>query len=51
MVHSLFKNVDWDLPDRLNQFSVFCLRNKKAINKLLQSKQRALLGIQIADII
>ena len=33
-VLSLFKNVE-DLPDRLTQFSVFCLNNKKAINKLL----------------
>ena len=37
-VLSLFKNVDGKLPERLNLFSVFCLNNKKAINKLLQGK-------------
>lgn len=49
-VLSLFKNVDEELPERLNQFSVFCLNNKKAINKLIQ-KNRASLGIQLADIV
>lgn len=44
-VLSLFKNVEDTLPERLNQFSVFCLNNKKAINKLLQGKVRASLGI------
>lgn len=42
---SLFKNVSSDLPERLNMFSVFCLNNKKAINKLLRGKNRANLGL------
>lgn len=50
-VLSLFKNVEDTLPERLNQFSVFCLNNKKAINKLLQGKVRASLGIQLSDIV
>ena len=44
-VLSLFKNVDFELPDRLNQFSVFCLNNKKAINKLLQGRTRDNIGL------
>ena len=48
-VLSLFKNVSVDLPERLTLFSVFCLNNKKAINKLLQG--RATLGLQLADIV
>ena len=42
---SLFKNVDESIPDRMKQFSVFCLNNKKAINKLMQGRQRASLGL------
>lgn len=51
LLNSLFKNVSWELPQRLNRFSEFCLKNKKAINKLLQGKNRAFLGIQISDIV
>ena len=34
-VVSLFKNMDDNISSRLKQFSVFCLNNKKMINKLL----------------
>mmetsp|Transcript_37414 Transcript_37414/g.45579 ORF Transcript_37414/g.45579 Transcript_37414/m.45579 type:complete len:255 (-) Transcript_37414:1244-2008(-) len=47
----LFKNVDWELPARLNQFTDFCLRNKKAINLLLQGRNKANIGISITDIV
>jgi len=50
MVNSLFKNVSWELPTRLNLFSEFCLQNKKAINKLLQGRQKGFLGLQFSDI-
>jgi len=45
MVLSLFKNVDDTISSRLKEFSVFCLNNKKAINKLLQGRGRANLGL------
>ena len=45
-VLSLYKNVrDENITDRLKTFSVFCLNNKKAINKLLQGKGRAAFGL------
>ena len=47
----LFKNVDWDLPARLTQFSDFCLKNKKAINGLLHGRNKANFGISMSDIV
>lgn len=51
MNSKLFKNVDWELPQRLTLFSDFCLKNKKAINSLLQGRNKANIGISMADIV
>ena len=46
---SLFKNVT-EINQRMEQFSVFCLNNKKAINKLLSSKNKSI-DLKLADIV
>lgn len=45
---SLFKNVD-KVSDRLKEFASLCLKNKKAINQYLQSKNRS--DFSITDIV
>ena len=49
-VLGLFKNVT-ELNERMQQFSVFCLNNKKAINKLLSAKNRSAIDLKLSDVV
>ena len=35
----------------MQQFSVFCLNNKKAINKLLSAKNKSPIDLKLADVV